>query len=419
MSTNGKILVIGGGISGISAAADAAELGCEVALVEKEPCLGGRVVKMNQYFPKLCPPACGMEINIRRIRQNPRIKVYTMAEVKNVSGEAGDYTVAIHVKPRYVTGKQPITQAHLDAVTTEIPNAFNYGMDKTKALFLPHDSAFPPLYVLDKDALTSEEREKLKAVEPTSAIDIDNIKEETIEEKVGAIIVATGWRPYDVAKLDNLGAGNYANVITNVMMERLAALNGPTEGRILRPSDGREPATVAFAQCAGSRDENHLPYCSAVCCMGSLKQARYVREKLPESKITIFYIDIRTVGRFESFYYDLLEDENISFVKGKVAKITEDAATKNPIVEAEEVMGGGKISEQFDMVVLATGVVPSTADSLIPGAGLACDENGFLTDSPNGGGVFAAGCVKRPLDVSRSVKDSTAAVMKAVQIVRG
>jgi len=402
MSTNGKILVIGGGISGISAAAEAAELGCEVVLVEKEPYLGGRVVKMNQYFPKLCPPTCGMEINTRRIRQNPRIKVYTMAEVEGISGEAGDYTATICVKPRYVTGRQPVTPAHIEAVATEIPNAFNYGMDKTKALSLPHESAFPPLYALDKNALTSEECDKLKAIEPAGAIDLD-MGEEKIEEKFGAVIIATGWRPYDV---------------TNVMMERLAAVNGPTEGKILRPSDGKEPATVAFAQCAGSRDENHLPYCSAVCCMGSLKQARYVRELVPEAKVTIFYIDIRAIGRFENFYYELLGDESISFVKGKVAKITEDAATGSPIIEAEDVLGGGKISEQFDLVVLATGIVPSTVDAPIPGVSLTYDENGFLTDSPNGGGILAAGCVKRPLDVSRSVKDGTAAVMKAIQIVR-
>jgi len=290
-------------------------------------------------------------------------------------------------------------------------------MDKTKALYLPHEAAFPMMHVLDKDALTDQEREQLKAVSPSGAIDLD-MQEERIEEKVGAIIVATGWRPYDVAKLDNLGAGQYANVITNVVMERLASLGGPTQGKILRPSDGKEPATVAFVQCAGSRDENHLPYCSAVCCMGSLKQARYVREKLADSKVTIFYIDIRTIGRFEKFYYDLLEDPNISFVKGKVAKITEDPATKNPVVEAEEVLPGEKVQEQFDLVVLATGIVPSIVDSPIPGANLTCDNDGFVADGPNGGGIFGAGCVKRPLDVSRSVKDATAAVMRAIQIVR-
>jgi quinone-modifying oxidoreductase subunit QmoA len=417
MSTNGKILVIGGGISGISAAADAAELGCDVVLVEKEPYLGGRVIRMNQYFPKLCPPSCGMEINVRRIRQNPRISVYTMAEVEKVSGEAGNYSATIRVSPRYVTGKQPVVQAHLDAVSSETPNAFNYGMDSQKALFLPHETAFPPVYVLDKSRLTSEESEKLKAAAPTGAVDLD-MQEERFEEKVNAIIVATGWRPYDVAKLDNLGGGNYANVITNVMMERLASFTGPTGGNITRPSDGKEPTSVAFVQCAGSRDENHLPYCSALCCMGSLKQARYVREKLPECKITIFYIDIRTIGRFEKFYYDLLDDPNITFIKGKVAKISEEPSTKNAIVEAEEVMPGEKMREQFDMVVLATGVVPSIADSPIPGLDLKTDNDGFVVDSSNGGAIFAAGCVKRPLDVSRSVKDATAAVMKAVQLIR-
>jgi quinone-modifying oxidoreductase subunit QmoA len=316
-----------------------------------------------------------------------------------------------------VTGKQPVTQAHLDGVTTEVPNTFNYGMDKTKALFLPHDAAYPPLYVLKKDALTSEESERLESASPAGAIDLD-MKEERVEVKVGAVIIATGWRPYDAVRLDNLGFGRCVNVITNVMMERLAALNGPTAGKLLRPSDGKEPAKVAFVQCAGSRDENHLPYCSSVCCMGSLKQARYVRERVADSKVTIFYIDIRTIGRFEKFYYDLLEDPNISFIKGKVAKITEDPVTRNPVVEAEEVVPGKKLREQFDMVVLATGIVPSISDSPIAGVNLTCDRDGFLVDSPNGGGIFAAGCVKRPLDVSRSVKDATAAVMKAIQIVR-
>jgi quinone-modifying oxidoreductase subunit QmoA len=321
------------------------------------------------------------------------------------------------VKPRYVTGRHAVEQSHLDAVTTEIPNDFNYGMNSRKALFLSHETAFPMLHVLDKEKLSAEEREKLKAASPADAIDLD-MKEETVEEKVGAIIIASGWRPYDVTKLENLGGGKFANVITNVMMERLASQNGPTAGIIARPSDGKEPATVAFVQCAGSRDENHLPYCSAVCCMGSLKQARYVREKLPNSKVTIFYIDIRTIGRFEKFYYDLLEDPNISFIKGKVARITEDPGTRNPIVEAEEVIPGQKLREQFDMVVLATGVVPSIADSPIPGVDVKTDSDGFVIESSNGGGVFAAGCAKRPLDVSRSVKDATAAVMKAVQSIR-
>ena len=162
--------------------------------------------------------------------------------------------------------------------------------------------------------------------------------EEEIEVEVGAVIVATGWRPYDATKLDNLGFGQYPNVITNVMMERLAAAGGPTGGEIVRPSDGKKAENVAFVQCAGSRDENHLPYCSAVCCMASLKQARYLREKNENSKATVFYIDIRTVGRLEKFYYDMLDDEKVSFVKGKVAKITEEPGSQDLILDVEDTL---------------------------------------------------------------------------------
>jgi len=172
---------------------------------------------------------------------------------------------------------------------------------------------------------------------------------------------------------------------------------------------------VAFVQCVGSRDENHLPYCSGVCCMGTLKQARYVRSRLPEAEISVFYIDIRPIGRLEKFYYDLLSDDKIKFIKGKVPKITEDGG--RPVLHVEEMLKQKKLEAPFDLVVLATGVVPNTADEKLPGAGVTYDPNGFVVDDPKAG-LIGAGCVKRPLDVSRSVKDATAAALKAIQIVR-
>ncbi len=266
-----KILVVGGGISGITTAVEAAEVGYEVVLVEREPYLGGRVARMYQYFPKMCPPTCGLEINFKRVKNNPRIAVYTMAEVTGVSGEAGDYTVKIKARPRYVTGKQPIGKAQLEAVTTEVPDDYNLGMNTRKALALPHLMAFPYQHVLDKDALTGAEVEALKAAEPAGAIDLDQ-KEEEFEIKVGAIVLATGWKPFDAKNFAELGFGKIQNVVNNVQMERLAAKNGPTSGKIQRPSDGEAPKSVAFVQCVGSRDENHLPYCSGVCCMGTLSR---------------------------------------------------------------------------------------------------------------------------------------------------
>jgi quinone-modifying oxidoreductase subunit QmoA len=238
--------------------------------------------------------------------------------------------------------------------------------------------------------------------------------DEEIEIEAGAIIVATGWRSYDATKLDTLGFGKHQNVITNVMMERLAAEGGPTGGKIVRPSDGKPAENVAFVQCAGSRDENHLPYCSAVCCMASLKQARYVREKNESARATLFYIDIRTTGRLEKFYFDMLEDENFSCIKGKVAVISEDPESKDLVLDVEDTVSGETLHPRFDLVVLATGIVPNTADEKIPFE-LSYDEYGFIDGSTDVNGVYAAGCVKHPCDVSHTTKESTAAALKAIQ----
>ena len=397
----------------MTAAVEAAEVGHRVVLVEKEAYLGGRVVRMHQYFPKMCPPTCGFEINARRIRQNPRITVHTLATVEEISGTVGNFKAKIRVKPRYVTGKQSLDDSLAAPMSSDRANDFNYGMDRTKALYLPHSMAYPQLHVLDRDALSEADAEALVAAAPEGTIDLDMVEEE-IEIKAGAVIVATGWRPYDATKIDNLGFGPCENVITNVIMERLAAHEGPTRGEILRPSDGKKAQNVAFVQCAGSRDENHLPYCSAVCCMASLKQARYLREKNEDSKATVFYIDIRTIGSLEKFYYDMLDDENVSFVKGKVAAISEDPQSKDLQLDVEDTVSGENLHQKFDMVVLATGVVPNTADVKIP-FDLKYDEYGFIDDATDVDGVYAAGCAKRPCDVSRATKESTAAALKAIQ----
>ena len=406
------ILVIGGGVAGMTAAVEAAEVGCSVVLIEKEAFLGGRVIRSHKYFPKMCPPACGFEINIRRIQRNPRITVHTLATVEEITGTAGDFRARIRKRPRYVTGNHSLDDTITDQLSSKRSDDFNMNIGTTKALYYPHDAAWPPLHVLDREALTDEDMLTLTELAPPGAIDM-GMSEEDFAIDVRSVIVATGWRPYDAANLENLAFGQCPNVITNLMMERLAAQGGPTEGKILRPSDGEAPKNVAFVQCAGSRDENHLPYCSGVCCMASLKQARYIREQDEEAKITIFYIDIRTIGRLESFYYNLLEDENISFVKGKVAGISEDEEN-NLILDVEDTIAGEKPAPQFDMVVLAIGVVPNTADSPIP-IDLEYDEFGFLDGGTGVEGVYSAGCSRHPCDVSTTTKEATAAALKAIQ----
>jgi quinone-modifying oxidoreductase subunit QmoA len=198
------------------------------------------------------------------------------------------------------------------------------------------------------------------------------------------------------------------------MMERLGAVNGPTGGKIVRPSDGKEIRSIAFCQCAGSRDENYLPFCSRVCCLASLKQAHLVRERYPECKIYIFYIDLRAFGRNEDFLQKVEAYENIQMIKGKVAKVTEDPSTGDVIVEAEDTAKGSISRLKVDMAVLATGMVPSTALEKIPGLKAGLDDNGFILDGP---GIYGAGCVKRPGDVSISVQDATGAALKAIQSV--
>jgi quinone-modifying oxidoreductase subunit QmoA len=411
----GTILVIGGGISGITAAVEAAEVGYPVYLIEKEPFLGGRVIRVNQYFPKLCPPTCGMEINFKRIKNNPRITYYTMAEVTDIRGKEGDYGVNLKIRPRFVNERCTACGKCGEACQAEIPNPFNYGMDRIKAAYMPRETAFPQRYVLAAEIIGTEDAKRCQEACAYDAVDL-SMAPQTVELKVASIVVATGWEPYDASKIDNLGFGKATNVITNVMMERLAAVNGPTGGRIVRPSDGKEVKSIAFCQCAGQRDENHLPFCSRVCCLASLKQAQYVRNQYPDAKVSLFYIDLRALGRNEDFLAKIQADPNVQLIKGKIAKVTEDPATKDVIVEAEETAAGAISRLQVDMLVLATGMVPSTAREKIPGVGAGYDDYGFVLDAP---GIYGAGCVKRPLDVAASVQGATGAALRAIQSAVG
>lgn len=411
-----KILVVGGGISGMTVAVEAAEAGAEVVIVEKNPYLGGRVASLNQYFPKLCPPTCGLEINFRRIKQNPKITFHTLAEVESISGTPGDYEVTIKVNPRYVNDNCTACGKCAEVCETEIPNSVNYGMDTVKAAYLPHAMAFPFKYVLAPEIVGTDEAKKCQEACAYNAIDLD-MKSETINYKVGAVAWATGWEPYDATKVDYLGLGRIPNVVNSVMFERLAAINGPTGGKILRPSDGKEVKSVAFVQCAGSRDENHLAYCSGICCLASLKQATYVREHVPDSKAYIYYIDVRAMGKYEDFYTKVDQDENVILTKSKIARISEDPESGGVLVEGEDISQGALVKQVVDLAVLAVGMVPGTA-AVKPNLEMEYDDFGFVT-SPGESGIVPAGCVKAPMEVAASVQDSTAAALRALHRTMG
>lgn len=411
---NGAVLVVGGGISGLTAALEAAEVGNDVFLVEKNSYFGGRVAQLNQYFPKLCPPTCGLEINFKRIKDNRKIRTYSLTTVKSVSGGPGNFEVQLETAPRYINSNCTACGDCAQACTDEVDDAFNFGMKKTKAVFLPHEMAFPRRYVLAKEACSAASLDAIKAACKYNAVDLD-MQPQTFSLKVSSIIWSTGWNPYDANKITNLNYNSSNAIITNMMMERLAADNGPTKGKILRPGDNKEPASFAFVQCAGSRDENHLEHCSYICCMATFKQISYIRAQYPEAKIYVFYIDLRTPGKYEHFREKFMADPNTTFIKGKVADIVAER-DGGVTLTAENAVTGVKVHQKVDLCVLATGMEPALGEQG-KALGVTMDGNGFVV-SDAAKGMISAGCAKAAVDVYTSGQSSTAAALKAIQIGR-
>ena len=418
IATSQTILVVGGGISGMTAALEAAECGKQVILVERNATLGGRTALLYRYFPKMCHPTCGMEINLRRIKANRNVRVMTMTEVLDVKGLRGDYTVKLKLSPRYVNSNCTACGECAKVVDAEIDNPYEYNLAKTRAAYLPHNMAYPMHYVLDPSIIGTQDADKAKAACKYDAIEL-GMQEEVVEIKAGAIVWATGWKPYDAAKIQPYGYDRFANVITSVEFERLANPHGPTGGKLLRPSDGKEAKNIAFIQCAGSRDENHLRHCSRICCMASLKQTHYVREAYGDSaKSTIYYIDIRVIDRLEDFYLQVQQDPTVGFIKSKVAKIVEDKES-NLVLHGVDTEGYHRYATTHDLVVLAVGMEPETNGIKLPDD-ILLDSSGFIEGSnlPAGTeGIYGAGAASSPLDVNRSVQSATAAALRAIQVV--
>jgi quinone-modifying oxidoreductase subunit QmoA len=282
-------------------------------------------------------------------------------------------------------------------------------MQEVANIRLEYPDAWPQRYFLDNRGACPE---GCRACVDAN-LDATETKE-TLE--VSAVVLATGWQPYPLEKLTELGGGHLKDVIANVHMERMVEKSGPTEGKILKPSDGQPPKKVAFVQCAGSRDVNHLPYCSAVCCLASLKQAIYVREQLPECEVSIFYIDRRAPGRNEDVLTRVAAMEGVKLIKGKVGKI-EQKPDGSLSIRAEDVEADKLLDDSADLVVLATGMLPNLKDDRLP-FGLKQDDDGFGLDDMTSK-LFVAGVSRRPEDVAASVRDATGAAAKAIVAGRG
>jgi quinone-modifying oxidoreductase subunit QmoA len=415
LGTADSILVIGGGIAGITAALEAAEAGTEVFLVERSSHLGGRVAQLARYFPKLCPPLCGLEINFQRLRDNRLIHLLTLSEVAQIAGEPGGYEVTINRAARYVNDRCTACGACAEVCPVQRPNPFDYGMSMTGAAYLPHAMAHPMKYAIDGETCLFDQCARCVEACPVEAIDL-HAQPQQLRLTVGAVVIATGWKPYDAAAIANLAFGHYDNVLTNVMLERMAAENGPTGGRILRPSDGQPVNSVAFIQCAGSRDRLHLGYCSSICCLASLKEAALVLERNPDAQVHIFYIDLRTPGTYEQFAARVLANPNVHAVKGKVADIV--PATDNRLtVIADDMIAGEMSHTEVDLVVLATGMQSSLREQR-PQGPVDYDPDGFVVEDADRSAIFAAGCARGPVDVATATLDGTAAAMMAMGRLR-
>jgi quinone-modifying oxidoreductase, subunit QmoA len=400
------LLVVGAGIAGVTAALEAGEAGREVVLVEREASIGGRVLKNHKYFPKLCPPSCGMEINGRRLAKSSFVRVLTRSEVVAAERSGSGWRVRVRRMAEHVTQACTACGDCSKVCPATVPDPFNLGVGKVPAIRLPHVDAWPRRHVMSREACPPGCRACADACKVPGAIQLD-AKDRDEDLQVGAVVVATGWSPYPIEKLVELGGGVLPDVIANVQMERLAAPSGPTGGRILRPSDGAPPKRVAFVQCAGSRDVKHLPYCSAVCCLASAKQALYVKEQLPDADVAVYYIDRRTPGRNESLLVKA-EAAGVRFVKGKVGKVAQGSRGALSL-RVEDVEAGKVLDAAADLVVLATGMVPANGVPLP----VRRDGDGFALDDRSAK-VFAAGVARRPEDVAASVRDATGAAARAI-----
>lgn len=423
-------LIIGGGIAGISAALDLANSGFTVYLVEKSPTIGGRMAQLDKTFPTMDCSSCILTPKMVSVARHPNVKLFTYAEVKDVKGFIGNFKVTILQRPRYVDEKKCTACDECAKICpVEVPDEFNAYLSWRKAIYIPFPQAVPPAYVLDEAnclGLTPLACGKCKDVCEPQAIDYDQAPKE-IEIDVDTIVVATGYDPYNPLNDQEYNYGVFQNVVTSLEMERMLNASGPTAGEVLRPSDLKEPKRVVYAQCVGSRNQRTNLYCSRVCCMYAVKQARQLKEKHPEIDVRIFYIDLRAFGKgFEEFYERTARDHGVLFTRGRVAEILEDPKTRNLIVRAEDTLSGSPLEIEADLVVLSVGVVPSTDTKEIRRIlKIPTGPDGFFLEAHPKlrpvdtvvEGVLIAGTAAGPKDIPDTVAQAKAAASGAASLM--
>ncbi len=427
-----RALVIGGGIAGIQTALDIADAGFDVDIVEKQPTIGGKMTQLDKTFPTLDCAACILTPKMVDCAQHEKINIYAYSEVTEVKGFVGNFTVTIKKKARYVdttkcTGCGLCTEK---CPMKKVPNEFNLGMDNRRAIYIPFAQAVPKVATIDPDYCNMLKNGKCGVcakVCTAGAIDYKQ-QDELIEEKYGAIVVATGYNPIKLDNFDEFGYSQSKDVITSLEFERLTNAAGPTSGQLLRPSDGEHPHTIVFVQCVGSRDTSGCgkPYCSKICCMYTAKHAMLTREKYPDTDVYVFYIDVRTPGKnFDEFYRRAVEEYGVHYVKGMVGKVAPQADGKL-MVQASDLISNEQLHIQADLVVLAAAIEPDkSARPLATMLTASMDTNDFFTEahpklrpveSPTAG-IFLSGACQGPKDIPETVSQAGAAAAKVIGLL--
>ena len=414
------VAVIGAGVAGLQAANSFLRLNKKVHLIEKESGVGGKVAQLNRFFPKMCDPRCGLEIQLQGLRGSDQVELDTLSTLKKIEGDPRNFSLLVEKKPRYVdeikcnacgecTSVCPITIAKDTPVEMPVLTASPL---VEKAIHPSTPISYPPSYVVDREHCPPDCRECAEIC-PTKAVDLDQQPvEKTI--KAGAVVVTTGWDMYPLAKVEEYGYGTYPNVITSLEMEDVLA-NPPRD------------KTYGFIQCAGSRDERHLEYCSSVCCSVALKQVMQLKTVDPEAKCYIFYQDVRTPGFDEALYQKVKLLDDVHFIRGLPSVIRPDSSDGKFKVRAENTLSGEEVVPSVDYVVLAGGMIPSRGSEEVNQVlNLPQTDGGFFEshiqchpEESQRTGIYVGGACRAPMNVSQSVESSNLAVAQALPFIEG
>lgn len=427
-----RALVIGGGIAGMQTALDLADAGIPVDLVERKPTIGGTMAQLDKTFPTLDCAACILTPKMVDCARHPNITIYSYSEVVKVEGFVGNFTVTIKKKARFVdetkcTGCGLCTQK---CPVKQVPNEFNLGLDYRSAISISFAQAVPKVAWIDPHAcrkLTEGKCGLCQKLCTAQAVDYTQ-QDQEFSVQYGAIVAATGFVPISLSRFGELGMGGSKDVITSLEFERITNAAGPTGGVLLRPSDGKHPKTIVFVSCAGSRDtsERGKEYCSKICCMYTAKQAMLTREKYPDTKVYVFYIDVRTPGKgFDEFQRRAVEEYGVNYIKGMVGKVC-PRPDGRLMVQASDLLANEQILIDADLVVLAAAMEPSPgARNLATMLTASMDVNDFFTEahpklrpveSPTAG-IFLSGACQGPRDIPETVAQAGAAAAKVMGLL--